>query len=174
MDAWLHRLQNRLVARLYGWRPSLASQWAQRLSPMTNGAPIPWAEPRKPLREATLALVTTGGVHLKLQRAFDMADPNGDPTFREIPVDVSRSAFTITHDYYDHHDAEKDLNLVLPTQRLRDLVEHGALGYLHPTAFSFMGHIDGPHLETLTTVTAPDAAERLREAKVDYALLVPA
>ena len=174
MDAWLHRLQNRLVARLYGWRPSLAGRWAQRLSPMTNGTPIPWAEPRKPLREATLALVTTGGVHLKLQRAFDMADPKGDPTYREIPIGVPRGALTITHDYYDHRDAEKDLNLVLPLQRLRDLVEHGALGALHPIAFSFMGHIDGPHLETLTATSAPEVARRLSDAKVDYVLLIPA
>jgi hypothetical protein len=42
---------------------------------------IPWAPLRKPLSECTVALVSTGGVHLRSDRPFNL---NGDPTFRVI------------------------------------------------------------------------------------------
>lgn len=166
------RLKNRFLARIFTSFPSLAERWGRRLD--ANISVIPWTEPQKPLEEAVLALVTTGGVHLKTQQPFNMADPNGDPTFREIPADTSFDLLTITHDYYDHRDAERDLNLVLPLQRLQELVESGALGVLHTPAYSLMGHIDGPHLKTLQEETAPTIARKLADAKVDYALLVPA
>lgn len=166
------RFKNRILARIFTAFPSLAAQWGRRLA--MNTCEVPWAEPGKPLLEAVLALVTTGGVHLKSQNPFNMADPNGDPTFREIPVDTPRDLLTITHDYYDHRDAEKDLNLVFPVQRLRELVEAGVLGDLHPLAYGLMGHIDGPHLHTLQEKTAPAIARKLADAGVDYALLIPA
>lgn len=166
------RLKNRFLARVFTAFPSLAARWGRRLD--MNIADIPWTEPRKPLTEAVVALVTTGGVHLKTQQPFNMADPNGDPSFREISADTPFDLLTITHDYYDHRDAERDLNLVLPLQRLGEMVAAGAIKALHPIAYSFMGHIDGPHLQTLQEETAPAVARKLAVAKVDYALLVPA
>ena len=166
------RVWNRLMARVFTRFPSLAARWGRRME--AAGGDIPWAVPRRPLGGAVVALVTTGGVHLRSQTPFDMDDPDGDPSFREIPVDVPRGELTITHDYYDHADADRDLNLVLPVDRLRELVEHGAVGGLHPTAYAFMGHIAGPHLATLIRQTGPEVARRLRDAGADYALLVPA
>lgn len=166
------RMKKMILTRIFTAFPSLAERWGRRLQ--MNIATIPWAIPDKPLRSAALALVTTGGVHLKSQEPFNMADPNGDPSFREIPVETSRDLLTITHDYYDHRDADRDFNLVFPVERLRELVRRGALGSLHPFVFGFMGHIDGPHLDTLVEKTTPEVARKLNEAKVDYALLVPA
>jgi len=168
----LARLRTRILARVFTAFPSLAVRWSRRLA-QDQGA-VPWSAPAKPLREASLALVTTGGVHLTSQAPFDMGDPEGDPSFREIPVDTPRERLIITHDYYDHRDADQDLNLVLPVERLGEWVERGCLGRLHPVAFGFMGHIDGPHVRTLTEKTAPQVAKRLRREGVDYALLVPA
>lgn len=166
------RVRNRLLARLFTRFPSLAERWGEGLS--RDMGEIPWSEPKKPLREAVLAIVTTGGVHLKSQEPFDMTDPAGDPSFREVPVDAPRELLTITHDYYDHRDAERDLNLVYPAGRLAELVAAGAVGALHPAAYGFMGHIEGPHLATLREKTAPEVARMLAEGGVDYALLVPA
>jgi len=166
------RLKNLVLARIFTVFPGLAARWGKGLS-MDSGE-IPWSVPRKPLREAVLAIVTTGGVHLRSDPPFDMSDPNGDPTFREIPADSQTEFLTITHDYYDHRDAGQDLELVLPVRSLRELVERGALGALHPFIYGLMGHIDGPHLATLRQRTAPEIARRLAAAGVDYALLVPA
>lgn len=168
----MSRQTNRLLARVLGKIPAAARLWTSRLE--RESGEIGWTEPRKPLREAALAVITTGGVHLETQPPFDMADPQGDPSYRVLPAGASPDALTITHDYYDHRDAEEDLNLVLPLGRLQELVDRGVVGALHPEAFSFMGHIDGPHLRTLRERTAPEVAARLAAAKVDYALLVPA
>lgn len=164
--------KNRVLARVFTAFPALAARWARKLD--AYGEPIPWTTPRKPLPEAELAVVTTGGVHLRSQTPFDMGDPDGDPSYREIPVTSPREALTITHDYYDHRDAEEDLGLVLPVAELRELADAGALGALHPVAYSFMGHIQGRHLPTLVAKSAPEVARKLARAGVDYALLVPA
>ncbi len=168
----LNRLRNRLGALVFTAFPSLAARWARRLE--ADAGAVPWAPPRVALARSTLALVTTGGVHLSTQPPFVMDDPDGDPTVRELPVDAPRAALTITHDYYDHRDADRDLNLVWPAERLREWVAEKALGRLHATGYAFMGHIDGPHLATFARSSAPQVARRLRAAGVDYALLVPA
>ena len=166
------RLKNRILARIFTAVPALAAHWGSRLAPDPDE--IPWTAPVKPLREAVLALVTTGGVHLKTQQPFDMSDPNGDPSCREIPTGTPRKHLTITHDYYDHRDAERDLELVFPVLSLQELVDSGVLGALHSRAYALMGHIDGPRLTTFRERTAPTIARELAEAGVDYALLVPA
>ena len=168
----LLRLKNRLLALIFTAFPSLSVRWAAQLA--TNDEPIPWISPRKSLAEATVALISTGGVHLTSDPPFAMNDPEGDPSLRRIPLPANRETLTITHDYYDHRDAEKDLNLVLPIDRLQELDERGIIGSLHPTVYSLMGHIDGRHLRTLREVTARQIARELLEARVDYALLVPA
>lgn len=166
------RIKNRLLARAFTAFPSLAARWARDLDRDDNL--IPWAEPKKPLAGASVALITTGGVHLQSDTPFDMRDKEGDPSYREVPLTADRSALTITHDYYNHADADQDLNLILPADRLRTLEREGAIGRIHPVAYSFMGHIDGPHVETLRLKSAPEVARALRGAAVDYALLVPA
>ena len=73
---------------------------------------------RKAVAESTIALVTTAGVHLKSQEPFNMEDPDGDPSFRAIPSDVRKEDLTITHKYYDHSAADRDINVVLPLDRI--------------------------------------------------------
>jgi len=166
------RLKNRILARVFTAFPSLAARWGKGL--VLNAGKVPWAVPRLPLRQAVVGLVTTGGVHLTTQLPFDMTDSDGDPSFRELPVDTPPGFLGITHDYYDHRDAEADLNLVYPVQRLKEMQQAGALGNLHPLAYSLMGHIDGVHLSVLQEVTAVEIARRFAKAGVDYVLLVPA
>ena len=71
------RLKNRALARVFTAMPSLAARWGRKSS--ESGGEVPWTTPIKPLREARIALVTTGGVHLKDDHPFDMNDPDGDP-----------------------------------------------------------------------------------------------
>jgi D-proline reductase (dithiol) PrdB len=118
--------------------------------------------------------VTTAGVHLKSQEPFNMDDPDGDPTFRAIPTDAPRADLTITHKYYDHSAADRDINVVLPLDRMRELLAKKRIGGIAPLAYGFMGHIDGPHLKTLLENTAPDVARRLKEDRADAVLLTPA
>lgn len=170
----LKRAKNKLLAKAFTAVPSLATKWAEGLEEESQDVEVPWSQPTKPLSEATVALVTTGGVHLKNQTPFDMADEQGDATWRTIPVATPVSELEITHDYYNQADARKDLNLVLPIERLQELVGLGVVGKLHEKAISFMGHIDGPHVDSLNNGSAPEVAQMLVDEEVDYALLVPA
>ena len=128
---------------------------------------LPFARPRKPLSESRLALVTTGGVHLPDDRRFDIDDPLGDCSYREIPVGAGN--LTWTHAYYRSRDA--DLDAVFPLWTARRLAAEGSVGELSRRHFSFMGAIHDP--EPLVRETAPEVAEKLAEDGVDAALLTP-
>ena len=79
----------------------------------------------------------------------------------------------ITHDYYDHTDADRDINIVFPIERLREFEREGIIGQLADTHYGFMGHIRGPHSETLARKSSPGVARRLKAAGVDAVLLAP-
>lgn len=168
------RLSNRLFAI-----PTVAQLWAKisagRSEQLVDqSGVIPFARLRKPLLHSRIALVTTAGVHLRTQVPFDMENPDGDATVREIPTAIAVQQLMITHKYYDHTDADADLNVVFPLAHLRDLVNQGVLGDLAPRHFGLMGHIDGAQLPLLIQRTAPDLAAKLRHDGVDCVLLTPA
>jgi D-proline reductase (dithiol) PrdB len=129
---------------------------------------VSFVRPKKPLSESNLALVSTGGVHLPGQPRFDIDDPLGDCSYREIPADATE--LTWTHAYHRPDDAT-DLDAVFPLWTARWLVEEGAVGELNHRHFSFMGaiHEAGPLVEE----TAPEVAAKLAEDGVDVALLTP-
>jgi len=169
----LRDLPNAIAVQLFKRVPWLAAAWARRHR-FVESTDVPWALLAKPVRESVVALVTTAGVHLRSDPPFDMEDPDGDPSVREIPSGVDPRDIAITHKYYDHGAADRDLNVVLPLDRLRELCAEGAVGGMAPTAYSFMGHIDGRHLATLIGETAPAVARRLRADGAQAAFLTPA
>ncbi len=110
---------------------------------------------------------------MKGQMGFDMEDHDGDPTLRIIPGNAPSSELTITHDYYDHSDADRDINIVFPIDRLRELEAEGFIGGVAENHYGFMGHIEGAHLETLVNETAPQVAEMLKKEGVHAVVLTP-
>ena len=169
----VHRLRNRVFALLFSRFPGLTKRWLEGQQ-LDDYGPPPWTPFTKPLASCTVALVTTAGIHLKTDEPFDMADKDGDPSFRVIPRETVLDQLCITHDYYDHRDADKDLNIVLPLTRLDELAHEGVISAVAPFHYSFMGHIDGRHISQLLSVTAPEVAERLKREKVDAVVLTPA
>src|SRR3712207_4825667 len=101
----------------------------------------PFVRPRKPLSECRLALVTTGGVHLPMDTRFDIDDPSGDCSYREIPA--AATDLTWTHAYY-RPDEGTDLDSVFPLWTLRELAGEGVIDVLNHRHFSFMGAIHDP------------------------------
>lgn len=162
----LTRIKNRLLRATRGKAQALAyAPW--------ESEDIPWAPAVRSPRETVLALVTTGGLHHRDQRPFDMRDPDGDPTWRELDLSRPRESLTMTHDYYDHSDAERDLNVIFPIDRLEEMRREGLLGGLACRHFGFMGHIAGRHLPTLVEKTAPEVAGLLASDGVGCVLLTP-
>lgn len=169
----LLRIRNRGLAVLATAIPSLGERFAAGYHAERQEGGIPWVPVQKPLAASTIALVTTAGVHHRGQPAYDMHDHDGDPSFRELDLSLPLDSLKITHDYYDHSDADRDLNVVFPVERLRELVAVGEIGGLARHAYGFMGHITGRHLDTLKRRTAPEVAARLKRAGVDAVLLAP-
>ncbi|MBX3053075.1 MAG: hypothetical protein KF753_16450 [Caldilineaceae bacterium] len=168
----IQRLQNRLYAI-----PAVTQWWAGRFArgaPHSADGPIPFARLEKALADASVAIITTGGVHLTSQTPFDMADPDGDASLREIPGDVTLADLTITHDYYNHTSAGQDLNVIFPLEHFRELAQRGIVGRVGPRHFGLMGHLEGEHLRDLQKKTAPEIAAKLRADGVDFAFLTPA
>jgi D-proline reductase (dithiol) PrdB len=127
-----------------------------------------FVRPKKLLEECRVALVTTGGVHLPEQPRFDIDDPLGDCSYREIPADAAE--LTWTHAYY-RPDEGTDLDSVFPLWTMRGLAVEGVVGELNRRHFAFMGaiHDPGPLIEE----TAPEVAAKLADDRVDVALLTP-
>jgi D-proline reductase (dithiol) PrdB len=165
--------KDRLIAKWLTKYPLLYRKWAHR-SKFIEFSDTPWTPFANDLSTCRLALVTTAGVHLKSQKPFDMKDPAGDPTFREIPADARPADLTITHNYYDHADADNDVNIVFPIERVQELKQSHEIGDVNYRHFSFMGHIMQHHIPTLMKETAPRVAAALKSDGVDIVILTPA
>ena len=135
--------------------------------------PVPWTPLKKPLAESRLGLVSSAGLSLANQEKFDTSIKGGDPTFREIPSNVTAADLIENHrsESWDHRGVEQDHNLAFPIDRARELVEQGRIGSLAERHLSFMGSLTAPgrmirdHLH--------HAAEVLHDEEVDVVLLVP-
>ncbi|MGK5091225.1 glycine/sarcosine/betaine reductase selenoprotein B family protein [Deltaproteobacteria bacterium TL4] len=168
----MSKRSNRFLKQIFKI-PWVKERWLERFNAIEMDS-IPWTPLTKPLRECRIALITTGGVHLKKEAPFDMNDAHGDPDYRMIPSNVLQADLQITHDYYDHRDADKDINLVFPIDILRNLQQREELGPSVETFYSFMGHIEGLHLTTLKEKTAKEVAALLKRQHAEIVLLVPA
>ena len=107
------------------------------------------------------------------QEPFDTKRKGGDPSFREIPVDIETAELLENHrsQSWDHRGVEQDKNLALPLDRCRELVASGRLGSLAGRHLSVMGSITAPGRFIRDSV--PEAAQLFVEEEVDVALLVP-
>src|SRR5512137_51069 len=119
--------KDKLLALLFTKSPGLVNLWAKHADIVTNTS-TPWATPADDILQGPIALVTTAGVHLIGQPPFDMDNPEGDASFREIPSSTPAGALTITHNYFDHRDADADINVILPIERLKELEAEGFIG----------------------------------------------
>jgi D-proline reductase (dithiol) PrdB len=134
---------------------------------------VPLAALAKPLSHARLVLISSCGVHRKSDRPLDVCHPFGDFDFRRVPSDATPADLTIHQLKYPHDDADRDINVIFPIERLQELVVEGVLGGLTPNFFSFIGYNMDP--ERFERTVAHDIAEAVAlEERADVALLVPA
>ncbi|MDE0137624.1 MAG: glycine/sarcosine/betaine reductase selenoprotein B family protein [bacterium] len=133
-----------------------------------NEDPPSWATLGKPLSEARLGLIASGGIYRHGQVAFTHRD---DVTHREIPTDVDSAELRVTHFAFDPAAARRDPNVVFPIDTLRSLVAEGTVGELAPLALTFMGGIYSQR--RLAAELIPVLVDRTLEMGADAVLLVP-
>ena len=123
---------------------------------------IPYTPRSRELKDTTFAIVTTAGVHLRDQEPFDLA---GDNTWRIIPGDVQSQQLMVTHEHYDHRDADEDINVVFPIDRLRELAQQGVIGAVNNKHLGFMGYTQ--NFRDLYERAAPAMAKEILRSKAD-------
>lgn len=101
---------------------------------------VPFTPFEGDLAKSTIALVTAGGVHLRGQEPFNIADELGDLSYRVISDDVDSSQLMVTHHHYDHLDADKDINVVFPIDVLRELQASGFIKAISKKHVGYMGY----------------------------------
>ena len=130
---------------------------------------VPFTPFERDLSKSTIAIVTAGGVHLKDQLPFNIADELGDLGYREIPPDVDSSDLMVTHHHYDHADADEDINVVFPIDVLRDLQAEGFIGDI---AKKHIGYGYSQQLKAMYEGTAREIANDIdRTSRADAVVL---
>ena len=120
-----------------------------------------------PLQYRKVSIVSTAGLHLRNAPPF----LGTSAEYRELPLAAQPGDIVMSHisPNFDRSGFHIDWNVGFPIDRLKELVEEGAVGAVAETHYSFMGATD----PTLMEARARTVARRLRAKGVDAALLVP-
>ena len=120
------------------------------------------------LPDRRVAVVTTAALQLRDDPPFDFRTAE----YRAIPGDVDGAALVMSHTSvnFDRTGFQHDVNVVFPIDRLRELVERGAVGSLARYHYAFCGAYMEPEAYAQT---AREVAGLLRGDNVDAVLLVP-
>ncbi|EDU38170.1 D-proline reductase (dithiol) protein PrdB [Clostridium sporogenes] len=128
--------------------------------------PPVWTPLTKALKDCKVGFATAGGIHIKTQEPFKTA---GDFTYRIIPSDTPSSELMVTHGGFDNSDINKDVNAMLPIDRLHELAKEGFIGSVSPVLIGFMG--GGGNVQKFKEETGPAIAKIFKDEGVDIVLL---
>ena len=119
------------------------------------------------LAERRVAMVSSAGLNLQGDRPF----LSGNAGFRTIPDGVDPGDVLMSHVSvnYDRTGFQQDLNVILPLDRLRELVADGVVGGVARAHYSFMGATDPRKMEP----KARQLAGILKDDGVDTVVLLP-
>ena len=144
----------------------IKQEWAPDFS-YAHYETIPWTPFHKAVEAACVALVTTGGVHLRQDSPFAGID---DASYRHIPGTAQATDLTVSHPFFESAELEQDIDALFPLTRLRELQHEGVIRCVAAQHFSFMGVI--PHWQRLES-SAQEVAATLGAAGVDVVILTP-
>lgn len=159
-----------------GWRREHAAALANgdvgESYPLVENQRAPFTPARRALSMLNLAVISSAGAYIDGTQPFNLADPDGDASFREIPIEVGPEDLKFAARGYDPTAVQADLNTQLPLQRLCEFAANGIIGALNPVFWSFSGFI--PNAARVVDETLPQLQERVRRYDVQAALLIPA
>lgn len=144
---------------------------AMRAHSATLPAPVfddpAWVTPR-PLRESTVAIVTSAALYAAGDEAFSATATD----YRSI--DSDRRDLVLGHwsPNFDRAAVALDLNVVYPIDRLEELAASGVIGAVAPRHVSFAGN-QPDDVSTIRLDSGPRAAAELRADGVDVVILTP-
>ena len=137
----------------------------------TVNTDAPLYQLRKPLSECTVSLLTSGGVSQCSMPAFN-PDARNDHRLDAINSDAAAGDFQVHDSYYDHSDADNDINCIFPLARLHDMAVTGEIGAVADRLWSgFMGRIY--NRSKVLEESGPAFADALADDAVDILVAAP-
>jgi D-proline reductase (dithiol) PrdB len=120
-----------------------------------------------PLARRRVAIVSSAA----LIRRGDKPFPFGSAECRFLPASLPAADILMSHVSinFDRAGFQRDLNVVYPIDRVRELANEGVIGGVAETHFTVMGSTDPAGL----TETASQIAGQLRRERIDSVLLSP-
>ena len=155
------------MVRLSDLHPTEAEHLLARAAGMPRLECAQWLTP-KPLAEATVAIVSTAGMHRRDDPPFTV----GSVDYRLMPRGVDWGDVVMSHisANFDRSGTAEDPNVALPLDRLETLAAAGEIGGVSRWHYTFMGALPQPQmLEDAGT----EVGRLLADDGVDVALLVP-
>lgn len=127
---------------------------------------VPWVMPRA-LAESRVAIVTSAALHRRSEKPFAA----GTPEFRDLPSALAADDLLMTHISinFDRIGFQRDINVVYPIDRLKDLAQEGVIGSVAATHYSVMGSTDPATM----AATADGMTERFRQEGVNAVVFCP-
>lgn len=122
------------------------------------------------LSKRRVAILSTAGLHGRNDRPFQAG--SGASEYRVIPADTNPNELMMSHFSvnFDRSGFRRDVNLVFPLQRLREMASDGEIGSVADFHYSFMG---APFPPTVFEAKARELAGLLKRDGVDAAILLP-
>jgi D-proline reductase (dithiol) PrdB len=119
------------------------------------------------LAQRRVAIVSSAALIKRGDRPF----PFGSAECRFLPASVPVADILISHVSinFDRTGFQRDLNVVYPIDRLRELAAEGVIGGVAETHFTVMGSTDPAGM----TEAADQIAGQLRQERIDAVLLTP-
>lgn len=140
--------------------------------PFVKNRRAPFTPARRALPMLNLALISSAGAYIDGTPPFDTSSAAGDPSFKEIPIEVEETDLRFAARGYDAGAVQKDMNAQVPVPRLLEFEQNGIIGQLNPVFWSFFGFI--PDAAMVASELAPKLVQRVHRYEVQAALLVPA
>ena len=162
----------------YRFLPPGLAAWVQKFIPDDEfKGLIPWTPMSKPLNQATLALVTSAGISLKVDPPFDMEREKkeaiwGDRSFRTIPRGTAEKDIDVNHLHINTTHIKQDINVILPLARMAEFEQEKIIGRLAPTSYSFYG-FQWQNTDFLKEAIEP-ISKKMKLEGVEAILLTPA
>lgn len=127
----------------------------------------PWVE-GPPLNQRRIAMITTAGLHLRTDRPFQMGQPD---FYRVIPGGAENNDLVMSHGAasFDRTGYQRDLNVVFPIDRMRELVDEGVIGSIADYHYS-MGT---PLTLEQSEAVADELGDLFKKDNVNAVLLFP-
>lgn len=124
------------------------------------------------LSTAKVMLISSAGAYLPTKdKPFNASNLLGDYSIRTFPSSTKSLDLDYAHNHYDQTAVRKDMQVLLPLEHLKALVQKDVIGAFSDIVISFMGY--QPWVGKVIKKTIPAILETVKHAGVDAVFLVP-